>query len=130
MIIGYLFAAITAAIHVYIFALETFLWGHPKTNKLYNISPENAETVRIFIFNQGYYNLFLAIAIFAGIAIASFRSLTVGQTLVIYGCLSIVAAAVVLFASAPHLLRAALIQGLPPAIALAFLLGSKFLTRT
>lgn len=128
--LGFGFAALAALIHVYIFALETFLWGKPKTNKLYNVTPEDAETVRVFIFNQGYYNLFLSVAIFAGFVFYFCKQETVGLTLVVYSCLSIVAAACVLLASAPHLLRAAMIQGLPPLLALLFICIAKCYLRS
>jgi putative membrane protein len=58
---------------------------------------------RAFAFNQGFYNLFLAIAIFLGLSMNT-------QVLVDYGALSVLGAGVVLLCSGPGRARAAMIQ--------------------
>lgn len=100
-----------AIIHIYIFMLESFLWGRPRTNKVFGLRPEDVAVTKLFAFNQGFYNLFLAIAIFAGLAISS-------APLIIYALLSIVAAGIVLVMSERKLWRAALIQIVPALAAL------------
>lgn len=114
-----LFASVAALIHVYIFCLEALLWGKPKTNRIFGVSAEAAEANRLFAFNQGFYNLFLAVAAVAGIAIGA--SSAAGRALLTYSLLSMVSAAVVLIFSNRKLFRSALIQGLAPLLGLIFL---------
>lgn len=118
MYLNQLFIFIAVLIHVYIFAMESLLWGKPKTNRTFGVNAEQAEQNRLFAFNQGYYNLFLAIAGFIGVALFYLDQDVVGQTLMIYSSLSMLGAALVLFYSKKSLLRAALIQGLPPFLSL------------
>lgn len=112
-------AALAAIIHLYIFCLESLLWGRPKTNRVFGMSRNVAEHNRLFAFNQGFYNLFLAVAVIAGLVIGLEEA--VGQTLAAYSLGSMVLAAVVLIFSNRKLWRAALIQGLPPMLGLIFL---------
>lgn len=105
------FAALIALIHIYIFCLESLLWGKPKTNKTFALSKEMAEANRQFAFNQGFYNLFLAIAILAGLLQEQMRG--TGRILVDYGVLSVLGAGFVLWLSSKRLYRPALIQAGP-----------------
>ncbi len=103
------FAGLVALIHVYIFLLESVLWGRPKTNKAFGVNEAEAKINKQFAFNQGFYNLFLAIAIIAGFA-------TGIVALVDYACLSVLGAGLVLWISARRLWRPALIQAGPALI--------------
>lgn len=112
-------ALLPAFIHVYIFALESLLWGKKRTNKVFRMTEVEAQTTRLMAFNQGFYNLFLAIAIFIGLHLRTGEvTHSMGTTLVIYGLVSIIAAGAVLILSSRQLWRAALIQIVPAAIAL------------
>ena len=115
-IVASVFAALIALIHVYVFYLESIAWGKPKTNKMFRVTPEQAELNRVFAFNQGFYNLFIAIAIVAGLVMNT-------QVLIDYGALSVLGAGVVLILSGPGRARAASIQIVPAVIyfALRFL---------
>ena len=66
---GYIFAALAAVVHVYIFVLESILWTAPKTRATFGVkSEEEALTTKPLAFNQGFYNLFLAIVSVIGIS--------------------------------------------------------------
>lgn len=123
MYFAYLFTGLAALIHTYIFAVESLLWGKPQTNKVFRLTPEQAEQNRVFAFNQGFYNLFLAIAAAGGMALCLSGTITIGFTLMAYANLSMLGAALVLIYSQRKLMRAAAIQGLPPLIALSSLLA-------
>lgn len=114
MIVEQIFIGIASLIHVYVFALESLLWGKPKTNGIFGMSAELASHNRLFAFNQGFYNLFLALGSAAGIGLDIAGYSTVGISLQAYSGLSMIGAAVVLLYSQPKLVRPALIQGLPP----------------
>ncbi len=115
-----LFASLAGLIHIYIFFMESILWGQPGTNRMFKVSPDQAEAGRVWAFNQGYYNLFLAIAVFIGIGAALLRgSSEFADTLLVYSCLSMIGASVVLLFSNPGALAAAVFQGGAPTIAVA-----------
>ena len=69
-------------------------------------------------FNQGFYNLFLAIAVFVGLVNLALWNPAVGATLVFVGAGSMVAAAVVLFVFSADKRAVALKQGVIPALGL------------
>ena len=119
---GYIFAGLAAAVHVYIFVLESILWTAPKTRATFGVkSEEEAIITQPLAFNQGFYNLFLAIVSVIGIVIAATGSASVGLALVLAGTGSMVAAGLVLILSSPDKARAAVVQMLFPAIAVVLL---------
>ena len=119
---GYIFAALAAVVHVYIFVLESILWTAPKTRATFGVkSEEEALTTKPLAFNQGFYNLFLAIVSVFGIVVAATGSASVGIALVLAGTGSMVAAGLVLILSSPDKARAAVVQMLFPAIAVILL---------
>ncbi|MBJ8348741.1 DUF1304 domain-containing protein [Antrihabitans sp. YC2-6] len=114
-VIAQVFAAIAAALHVFIFAMESVLWSQPKVWKRFAVeSQANADVLRPMAFNQGFYNLFLAI----GIAVGLIMHNDAGYAIVIFACASIVGAALVLAVGGKQYYRAAVMQGITPAIAL------------
>ena len=119
LIAGLVFAAIAALIHVYIFVLESVMWTAPRTRATFGIESEaDARLTRPLAFNQGFYNLFLAIAVFLGIGFVWAGVVAVGATLVFVGTGSMVAAGLVLLLSSAARARAALVQLVPPLIAI------------
>jgi putative membrane protein len=123
MLVASLLAATLAAlIHVYIFVLESIRWTEPSTRKVFGIaSAGEAETLKPMAFNQGFYNLFLAIVTAAGVFAVLAGSTAVGAALVFAGAGSMAAAGVVLLLSSPSKARAALKQLVPPLIAVVLL---------
>lgn len=121
LIAGLSFAALAAVLHVYIFALESLSWTSPRTRAVFGTTAEEAETTKALAFNQGFYNLFLAIVTVVGIAAVSLDHNTVGLALIFAGVGSMLAAALVLVTSSPDKARAAVVQGAFPAVAVALL---------
>lgn len=106
-----------AIVHIYIFVLESLLWGKKRTNKVFGLSELDAQATRLMAFNQGFYNLFLAIALCLGLYLYDMNiSVVAGKTLIVYGLVSIIGAGLVLFISSPKLWRGAMIQILPALI--------------
>ncbi len=114
-------AAVAALLHVYIFVMESLTWTTPRTRATFGTTAEEAETTKLLAFNQGFYNLFLAIVTAIGIASVALGHRSVGIALVLAGVGSMAAASVVLLASAPDKARAAVVQGSLPMIAIALL---------
>jgi len=121
LIAGLTFAALAAVLHVYIFALESLSWTSPRTRAVFGTTAEEAETTKALAFNQGFYNLFLAIVTVVGIAAVSLDHNTVGIALIFAGVGSMLAAALVLVMSSPDKARAAVVQGVFPAVAVVLL---------
>lgn len=87
--------------------------------------PKDAEVLRPMAFNQGFYNVFLALGTGIGLVLLGTGfSREGGIAIAMFALGSMVLAAVVLVASNPRMLRAALIQGAAPLLALLFLLLS------
>lgn len=118
---GLIFAALAALLHVYIFVMESLTWTSPRTRATFGTTPEEAETTKLLAFNQGFYNLFLAIVTGIGIVAICIGYTPVGAALVLAGVGSMLAAAVVLLASSPDKARAAITQGAFPLIAVVLL---------
>ncbi|ANY66154.1 hypothetical protein BBD42_06530 [Paenibacillus sp. BIHB 4019] len=62
-----IFVALVAAEHLYILAMEMFLWTKPRTRKTFNLTPEFAEQTKSLAANQGLYNGFLAAGLIWGL---------------------------------------------------------------
>lgn len=119
---GLVFAGLAALLHIYIFVMESVTWTSPRTRAAFGTTPEEAETTKLLAFNQGFYNLFLAVVAVVGIAAIGMGHRAVGAALILAGVGSMAAAAVVLLLSAPAKARAAATQGTFPVIAIVLLL--------
>ena len=115
------FAGIAALIHVYIFVLESLSWTSPRTRATFGTTEQEAQATRELAFNQGFYNLFLAIITVTGIVLVAGGQTGVGAALVLSATGSMVLAGLVLIASSPAKARAALVQLVPPAVAIVLL---------
>ena len=118
---GLIFAALASLLHVYIFVMESLTWTSPRTRATFGTTQEEAETTKLLAFNQGFYNLFLAIVTSVGIVAMCLGHTGVGAALVFAGVGSMLAAAAVLLASSPDKARAAITQGAFPLVAVALL---------
>ena len=63
------FAALAALVHVYIFVLESLRWTDPATRRVFGTTDETAAVTQPLAYNQGFYNLFLAIGTAVGIGL-------------------------------------------------------------
>ena len=113
-----IFALVAALLHVYIFTMESITWTKPATWKRFSLTSQaDAETTKPLAYNQGFYNLFLAVGALAGIVAVWAGAPQVGWTLVFSSCGSMLLAALVLAASGRKYLRAAVLQGTTPLLA-------------
>ena len=112
--VGLVFTVLAALLHVYIFWMESLAWDGPQARKTFGVPTSEREATRAFAFNQGFYNLFLAIAALLGVIVTAVGTPAVGLTLALTGTGSMLAAALVLFVSSPDKRRAAVTQGFLP----------------
>lgn len=120
-LVAVVLAAGAALLHVYIWVLESFRWTEPATRKTFGVSEADARVMESMAFNQGFYNLFLALTTIVGLALIGSQE-AVGTALALAGTGSMLAAALVLVAHDRRMVRAALVQGTLPALAVVFLL--------
>ncbi|MBE4717857.1 DUF1304 domain-containing protein [Pseudarthrobacter sp. AB1] len=118
-----LFAFIAAGLHVNIFTMESLTWTTPATWKRFGLASQaDAETTKPLAYNQGFYNLFLAIGAFIGVGCVALgpgvsAQQVAGWTLIFSCCGSMLLAAAVLALSGKKYLRAAALQGTTPLLA-------------
>lgn len=117
-LVAQLFTVVAVLFHVVAFVLESFLFHRPSVQIFLLGKPEPAAGVRLWAFNQGFYNLFLAVGPMAGLIAHYAGDETAGRTLIIYGCAFMTACGVVLFISDRRLWRSMMGQSGPPLIAL------------
>jgi putative membrane protein len=120
-------AALAGLVHVYIWVMECLRFDDPKVHRgVFRVETADIERVRSWAFNQGWYNLFLAVGALVGVAVVRSEP-AVGWTLIITACGSMLGAALVLVLKERSMASAALKQGLFPALALLLALMLAFL---
>lgn len=118
--VAQVFALIAGVLHVVFFMLESVLFRRPFVQRAFLVRPENADAVRTWAFNMGFYNLFLAAGVVAGVILLHTGDETAGRTLTLFGCAAMFLASIVLFVSDPRAarLRSVALQGLAPLVVL------------
>jgi putative membrane protein len=121
LIAAQIFASLAALLHIVFFVFESVLWTRPAVFGRFGISSQDeADTIRPMAYNQGFYNLALAIGVAIGVILLGMGGdpAIVGKTLVIFGTGCMALAGVILLTTGRNHLSAAAIQFLPAAIAL------------
>jgi putative membrane protein len=112
-------AAVAAGIHVFFFVLESIRFRQPATWRRFNIeSQRDADLMGPMAFNQGFYNLFLAVGAVGGIAAVLLGRSEIGRTLIFFTCGSMALAGLVLVVTDRRLAGSALIQSSAPVVAI------------
>ena len=107
--ISLVFAAIAAILHVLFFLMESIFYMNPKVYRNFGVKKtEDAQILKLSMFNQGFYNLFLSGGVFAGIYLLQTEHIAAGKTLILFCCAYMFLASVVLFISKPNMLRGVL----------------------
>jgi putative membrane protein len=119
-VVAQVFAVVTGLVHLWAFVMESLVFGQPRAHRIFLVRTEDVPKIRLWAFNQGFYNLFFAAGAIGGVAILHAGDETVGRTLVLFTCASMFLAGIVLFVSDPRTARlsGALGQGVPPLIVL------------
>jgi Predicted membrane protein len=125
IIIAVLVVALAAALHVGIFVMESVAWTRPAIWKRFGVADQAAaETTKPLAYNQGFYNLFLAVGAIVGVVFFGIGWHYPGLALVVFTLGSMLAASIVLVSTGKGYVRAALTQGALPLIGLVLILMS------
>jgi putative membrane protein len=128
LVVSLVAATLAAVLHVWIFVMESVLWTTPRVRATFGITDDaQAEHTKPMAFNQGFYNLFLAVVTLVGVVLVVAGGTRVGTSpagvaLVVAGTGSMLAAALVLLLSDRTKARPAVVQGTLPLVALLALL--------
>ncbi|HEX8498762.1 MAG TPA: DUF1304 domain-containing protein [Actinomycetales bacterium] len=122
-IIAGVLSVLAGVLHVGVFAAESLWWRRPQVWPSFGVRTQDAADAAVFFtFNQGFYNLFLALGALAGplcLLLGEGTADTVGWTLLVYACASMTTAAAVLrLGCGPSYTRPATIQAVFPTLAL------------
>ena len=113
--IAQIFIALAGVFHLAVFALESLLFKQPSTYQRFLIRTEaDAEIVRPWAFNQGFYNLFLALGALGGLVFGGDE----GHAIALFAAACMAGAGLVLIASDRRMARSAALQAGPPIIGL------------
>jgi putative membrane protein len=114
-VVAQVFVALAGVFHVAVFALESLLFRKPSTYRRFLIKDETeAAAARPWAFNQGFYNLFLAVGAIGGLIWGGDK----GHAIALFSCACMAGAGIVLIASDRRMARAAATQAVPPILAL------------
>ena len=81
----WVFALITAAIHLVVFVLEAFLIDRPTVyGKIFALPADHVPAIRLWGFGVGFYNLFVGLGLVGGVVAWMAGYPTAGRTLVLY----------------------------------------------
>lgn len=114
--IAILFIVIVAVLHCLFFKLESLDFMKPKVLKKFGLSEQNGALVKVWAFNQGFYNLFLALGLFYSVYLLKSGQVISGHLLASFILLTITGAGIVLYLSEPKKINAAIVQGIPALI--------------
>ena len=84
----WVFALLTAAIHIAVFVLEALVIERPAVHQgVFSVPTGDLPAIRLWAFGVGFYNLFIGCGLVAGVALWAGGDESAGGALVIYLCL-------------------------------------------
>ncbi|MFB2599704.1 DUF1304 domain-containing protein [Herbiconiux sp. P17] len=122
-IVASVLVGLAALLHVYIWYMESVRWRTPAIWKRFGLASQaDADTTAPLAYNQGFYNLFLAVGAALGVILYWTDAQGAGFALAVFSAGSMFAASVVLLSTGRSRLRAAATQGTLPLLGVIFFL--------
>ena len=120
-VVASVLVGLAALLHVYIWYMESLAWRTPVIWKRFGLASQaDADTTAPLAYNQGFYNLFLAIGAGLGVILYWAGARDAGFALAVFSAASMFAASLVLLSTGRSRLRAAASQGTLPLLGLIF----------
>ena len=102
--------------------MESVVFSRPDVYRRFGLrTDEDAALVRPMAYNQGFYNLFLAVGAITGLVLYGAGEETVGTTAAVFACACMVGAGMVLISTDRRFVPAAAVQMVPPLIAIVLI---------
>lgn len=121
LIVAQAVAALASLLHIVFFVFESVLWTRPRVYGRFGIKTQaEADTIRPMAYNQGFYNLALAIGVVVGIVLlgSGGDAVVAGKAIVVFGTGCMAVAGLVLASTGRSYRVSAAIQFVPAAVAL------------
>jgi putative membrane protein len=119
--ISFFFFALAALIHLGFFIFESIVLQRPNGHRWLKINERDFVHVKLWAFNQGFYNLFLSLGMILGLSFVLKLQVHLAGVMTGFCSISMLAAGTVLWFSAPRLRKMALVQAVPPLLGLIFI---------
>lgn len=118
---SFVFFAIAAFVHIGFFIFESFILQKPNAHKILKISEVEHNAIKVWAFNQGFYNLFLAIGVFIGLYHVLQKQVMIAGLMTGFSAACMLVAGIVLWFSVPRMRKYAYIQAGFPILGFIFL---------
>jgi putative membrane protein len=114
------FVVVAASIHVWVRVCESFLFHRPGVHRgIFKTPTEHVPALRLWTYCQGFYNLFLAAGLVAGLVALHSREDDVGRWLILYICAFMIGTGVLMGLYDRRHLGGAVGQAFPPLVVVA-----------
>lgn len=102
--------------------LESFFFRNQRFYRLFLIKPEDTETVRMWVFNLGFYNMIWGVGAIIGAVLLTGQEPAAGKALLLFASLGHVLLGLILVLSERRLWASAIAEALLPAVIAVLLL--------
>ncbi|KUM41105.1 DUF1304 family protein [Arthrobacter sp. EPSL27] len=102
--------------------LESFFFRNQRFYRLFLIKPEDTETVRMWVFNLGFYNMIWGVGAIIGAVLLTGPEPAAGKALLLFTSLGHVLLGIILVLSERRLWASAIAEALLPAVIAVLLL--------
>lgn len=117
-VLGVVFGVLLISVGI----MESFFIRHQRLHRLFLVKPDDIETVRLWTFNLGFYNVIWGIGAIAGALVLGGADAAAGEALLMFTCAAHVALGLILFLSERRLWGNAIAEAVLPLIITILLL--------
>lgn len=118
-VLGVVFGALLIIVGI----AESFFIRDKRLHRFFLVDPQDTDTVRLWTFNLGFYNVIWGIGAITGALMLAGTEAAAGRTLLLFTCVAHVILGIILFLSERRLWASATAEALPPAVITVLLLA-------
>jgi uncharacterized membrane protein len=87
-LIAQILAVLVGVMLIGVGVLEVFFYRDQRFNKIFLIKPQDADAVRLWTVNVGFYNILMGIAAIVGVVLVNLGQVDAGRAIVWFVCIS------------------------------------------